>query len=205
MDGDDDYGDPYEMTPEGKKLRRIYYEALNNQHATKYGRVHCPRYDGGTGSDGRRYKPVWNKMYLTLRNWNIDIEEFVRYAVSRAIPQKPQDIVKDAVIKRYLSSKSTTDDVSAQWKAEFSHLESLFNYHKRLGKSDDDATKEAMADSCNEVGPLVRYAFACQHGLRFRVDVSLRDDAKEQYRARKSEYDRWLSSEVPEEVKYGNF
>lgn len=185
------------------KFRAVYFKIYNEVNGTRFGQSPMPRFDGGTGVDGRKYKPVWPKVAQKLLDAGVDIEDYLVDILSRERVASPQDAVKDRFIERYKAEMESDASVLEAWTLEESTLKQNIELRTVLGEEVLMALTNAVCDPGLGVSPLVRYAFAVLNGRR-DLAASFEEAAFTQYRLKRGAYNRWCSDRIPIEWKGTN-
>ncbi len=188
------------------RLRRAWHET-RGESADVWGAAPIPRLDGGAGSTGIRYKPVWPKLVQFALVNEVDLVDYMRtlFRLRGNRPPEPNDLAGPAALAAYRQARGNrrTDSRSA-----LAHQRRVFNEAVRtrrvckvqLGWSDADVYLSVLGDLSLELSALFRYALAARLKLAPVAEMTFAA-AVAQYLADPTEYGSvWGPGWVPSEV-----
>lgn len=183
----------------GDNLRNIYFEKYNETNHTRLGLKPIPRWDGGTGPDGRKYTRKWDKWAEAVESKNLDLREYVTAQFQRGnLITGPEDLFNTSMINSYCDVKRNSKEFEQRWNTQEQILLAQIKLREKLGDSRDRAVRFVLKDKSLQVTPLVRYAFGL---LNNYVVEEYRDEARAQYLKQKCWYDAQCKNRIPKEFK----
>lgn len=183
----------------GDKLRNIYFEKYNEVNHTRLGLKPTPRWDGGTGPDGRKYTRKWDKWASLIESKNLDLIDYVNAQFQRGnLISSPEDLFTEAMINSFCDVKRNSREFEQRWNTQEQILLAQIRLRERLGDSRDRAVRFVLRDRSLQVTPLVRYAFGL---LNNYIVEEYRDEARAQYLKQKCWYDAQCQDRIPKEFK----
>jgi len=185
----------------GLLVRKHYCLGMRCRGKRQYGAYYIPRYDGGTDSDGKKYKSnIWDSIYKVLSENQIDVEGYVEYVFNRNKSLITPQILKiPDLINRY-KKELLREEKPTIWEFEDNRLITELTVQSHIFSDQIQIYNRVLLDDTINVSPLTRYSFGVKSGMSFIVKP-LEEEAFQQYFRRRYFYERYYSDKIPEQFR----
>lgn len=160
-------------------------------------------WDGGRDSNGRRHRPVWERMAQLFLERGIDPVLFMQAQVNRGSILPPAALVGEKAVAKY-HAFIVEEAANIRNRLQLETLEARLAYGARSRAMPDlnslAVWRGVLHDDSLEISPLWRFCAAVAEGLPDIVQ-ELHDAALDQYLAFTAAYDQHWQCVLPERLK----
>lgn len=198
-------------------VRSTYCELRNRWHSlherreTNWGAQVVPKYDGGTGPGGQKYKSVWDRVARFVIQNSAEPRRFVQvqFAVRQAKPIEPTELVSPRALELYrYNEKTAFEDILRLFHYQQQRAATEFNKLRPCKINhqwtDADIHRAVLGNTLVQLSALFRYCIAHREGYTSIAD-RYKDEALVQYLSQPEDYDKiwvgWIPPELTNEAQ----